>query len=184
MSERSIRFAGSGGQGIALAALLLADGAVRAGMNATQAQSYGPQSRGGASKADVIVSDAPILYPIAARPDVLVALTPEACARYLADLAAGGLVIADRDAIGPGERANLDVHALPIVAEARRVLGVALGANLVSLGVLSALTGLVPPAAIADAIRARRPGGDADRALLAFRAGEALARSAKEAVPM
>lgn len=181
--ERAVRFAGSGGQGIALAALLLADGAVRAGMNATHSQAYGPESRGGASKADVIVADGPIPYPIAARPEVLVALTPEACARYLADLSPGGLALLD-DGARAAERTDIEIVSLPIIAEARRELGTVLGANLIALGALVTLTGLVPLDAVARAVQARRPGGDSERALRAFRSGEALARRVKEVVPM
>jgi 2-oxoglutarate ferredoxin oxidoreductase subunit gamma len=181
--ERAVRFAGSGGQGIALAALLLAEGAVQAGMNATHSQAYGPQSRGGASKADVIIADGPIPYPIAARPDVLVALSDEACARYLKDLLPGGLALLDESIAAP-ERADITIRSLPIVAEARRALGATLGANLVALGAITALAGLVPADAVARAVERRRPGGDPERALRAFHAGEALARSAKEAVPM
>lgn len=181
--ERTVRFAGSGGQGIALAALLLAEGAVEAGMNATHSQAYGPQSRGGASKADVIVADGPIVYPIAARPEVLVALSSEACARYLAELEPGGLALIDSGITAP-ERSDITVRAFPIVSDARRVLGATLGANLVALGALIALTGIVPSDAVAHAVATRRPGGDAERALRAFRAGEALAHRVEEEVGM
>ncbi len=184
MTERSVRFAGSGGQGIALAALLLADGAVRAGANATHAQAYGPESRGGASRADVIVSDGPIVYPIPRRIDALVALTQESCDRYLGDLATGGLLIVDADAVRAPDRADVDAHSLPITATARRVLGATLGANLVALGALLALTDLVPADAIEGALRGRRVGGDPDHALRALHAGLALARRAEEGVPM
>lgn len=181
--ERTVRFAGSGGQGIALAALLLAEGAVEAGMNATHSQAYGPQSRGGASKADVIVAAGDILYPIAARPGVLVALSDEAATRYLADLAPGGLALLDAGIAAP-ERADITVRSLPIVAEARRTLGATLGANLVALGALIALTEIVPSDAVARAVARRRPGGDPERSVRAFRAGEALARRVKEEVRM
>lgn len=183
MSEWSVRFAGSGGQGIALAALLLADGAVRAGMNATHSQAYGPESRGGTSRADVIVADGDIDYPIAARPDALIALTQASCDRFLPDLDPRGVLVRDGDidAVAPS---GIRSYTLPLVAAARRTIGAVLGANLVALGAFAAITERVPMSAIEDAIRARRPGGDVDRALRAFRAGQALARGAEEAVPM
>ncbi len=182
MTTLRVRFAGSGGQGIAVAALLLADAAVRAGLNATHSQAYGPESRGGASKADVIVSDEPIAYPIAARVDALVALTQESCDRYRPDLVAGGLLLVDGDRVAAPEGGC----RLPLVAEARRVIGAALGANLVALGALVALTHAVPDAVVERAIHERPPGGDADRALRAFRAGGKLGSRAageKEVVP-
>ncbi|MDE3112075.1 MAG: 2-oxoacid:acceptor oxidoreductase family protein [Chloroflexota bacterium] len=171
MTELRVRVAGSGGQGIAVAALLFADAAVRAGLHATHSQAYGPESRGGASKADVIVSRAPIAFPIAARIDVLVALTRAALERYRRDLETGGLLLVDRDAAATPDGA---ARVLPLVAEARRVLGAALGANLVALGALVAATNAVPLAAVEEAIRAHPPGGDPERALRALRAGLAL----------
>lgn len=184
MTERQVRFAGAGGQGIALAALLLADGAVHAGMNATHSQAYGPESRGGASKADVIVSDDDIPYPIASRLGALVALTQAASDRYLRDLEDGGLLLVDAERVRPAPRPGVHAVALPILACAKRELGVALGANLVALGALITLADIVPAESIERAIEARRPGGSVERALRAFRAGLALARTAKEAVPM
>lgn len=175
MSEHHVRIAGAGGQGAALAALLLAEAAVRGGRNATHAQAYGPESRGGASRADVIVSDGEIAYPIAGPLDVLVALTPEARARYASDLRPGGLVLMDGERERAAPRADVDQRTLPFAATARRLFGAALGANLVALGALVDLTRLVSPEAVELAIAARRPGGSAERALAAFRAGLRLA---------
>lgn len=185
-AERRIRFAGAGGQGIALAALLLADGAVRAGKNATHSQAYGPESRGGASRADVIVADGAIPYPIAERLDALVVLTQLGCDRYLDELEDGGLLLADAEHVLPAPRPGVHVIAAPILATAKRELGQGLGANLVALGALVELTGIVERDAMEAAIRARRPGGDPERALRAYRAGLALGRlaPAEKAVPM
>jgi 2-oxoglutarate ferredoxin oxidoreductase subunit beta len=167
--EYCIRVAGAGGQGIVLAGLILAEAAVVAGKNATHAQAYGPESRGGSSKADVIVSDAEIDYPYAERADVLVALTQDAVDRHAAQLAPGGFVLVDADRVrGP---AWLPCRALSISGTAERVLGTAVGANLVALGALVALADVVPPDAVRRVIARRRPGGDADRALRAFEAG-------------
>ena len=73
------RLAGSGGQGLILAGLVLAEAAgVYDGREVTMIQSYGPEARGGASKAEVIISDLPIDYPLCTRVDLLLALTQEA----------------------------------------------------------------------------------------------------------
>ncbi len=163
-----LRIAGSGGQGIALAGLLLAEAAVLAGKNATHAQAYGPESRGGASKADVIVSDGEIDFPFARTLDVLVAMTPEATRRYVGDLVPNGLLIVD----GPAyPRDDVRQVALPLTDTARRELGTPLGANLVALGALVASSAVVPADAAERAIETRSPGGSADRALRAFRLG-------------
>lgn len=168
-----LRIAGSGGQGVALAGLLLAEAAVIAGRNATHAQAYGPESRGGASKADVIVSDGEIDFPFARTLDVLVALTPEAVRRYVPDLVAGGLLIVDGT---PAARADVRQVALPLTEAARAELGTTLGANLVALGALVASSAVVPVDAAERAVAARSPGGSTERALRAFRLGLRLAR--------
>ena len=172
-----IRFAGAGGQGIVMAGLLLAEAAVAAGRNATHAQAYGPESRGGASKAEVIISDGDIDFPCADRVDALVALTREAHERYASLLEPGGTLVVDRAQVNVEDGNGFACHALPITATAQRVLGTAMGANLVALGAIVALTGAVPVEAAERAIAARRPGGSLERALAAFRAGLALGSS-------
>jgi len=166
-----IRVAGAGGQGIVMAGLLLAEAAVAAGRNATHAQAYGPESRGGASKAEVIISDGDIDFPCADRVDALVALTQEAHERYASLLEPGGTLVVDRAQVRVEDGNGFACHALPITATAQRVLGTAMGANLVALGAIVALTGAVPVEAAERAIAARRPGGSIERALAAFRAG-------------
>jgi 2-oxoglutarate ferredoxin oxidoreductase subunit gamma len=169
-----VRLAGAGGQGIVLAGLILAEAAVAAGKNATHAQAYGPESRGGASKAEVIVSDGEIEYPYADRADVLLALTPEAWERYGTQVKPGAIAIVDSDRVVVGASANVRCHALPIVAAAQRVLGTGVGANLVALGALVALSDIVPREALEQTVAVRRPGGSVERALALLRAGFAL----------
>ncbi len=166
-----IRLAGAGGQGIVLAGLVLAEAAVAAGRNATHAQAYGPESRGGATKAEVIISDGEIEYPCTDRVDALLALTREAWERYAGQLEPGGLLVVDRDHVGVGGAGGGAVHALPLTATALRVLGTPVGANLVGLGALVGLSGVVPAAALERAVAQRRPGGSTERALAALRAG-------------
>ena len=169
-----VRLVGAGGQGIVLAGLLLAEAAVAEGRNATHAQAYGPESRGGASKAEVIVSDGAIDYPCVGRADVLLALTQEAYDRYAGEVAPGALVLVDADRVAPGRVDGVACHALPITATATRVLGGGVGANLVALGALVALSDVVTGEALERAVAARRPGDSAERALLAVRAGAGL----------
>ena len=177
-NEYQVRLAGAGGQGIVLAGLLLAEAAVAAGKNATHAQAYGPESRGGASKAEVIVSDGEIDYPYAAKVDLLLALTQEAYEQYAAQLKPGGLLVVDRERVTPASTNGGVCHALPITATAQQVLGTTVSANLVALGALIGLSGVVPPEAAEQAVAARKPGGNAEAAVRALRAGFDLARAA------
>ena len=176
--EYQVRLAGEGGQGIVLAGLLLAEAAVAAGRNATHAQAYGPESRGGASKAEVILSDGEIDYPCAGNVDLLLALTQEAYTQYLPQLKPGGILLVDGDRVRAAPADGAVLHALPIFATAQRVLGTTMGANLIALGAIVGLTGAVPPEAAERAVAARRPGGSAEPAVRAFRAGLELVRPA------
>ena len=91
-----IRFSGSGGQGIITAGILLAQAAaIKGGKNAVQSQSYGPEARGGASKAEVIISDDEINYPKIVSPDIVISLTQEAYNKYAVDLKDDAVVIVD-----------------------------------------------------------------------------------------
>ncbi len=174
-----VRLAGAGGQGIGLAGLLLAEAAVMLGRNAAQSQAYGPESRGGASRSDVVIAEGEIAFPKATRLDVLVVLTQEACDRYRGELRPGGLLIVDarRVAVPPGT--PFRVRALPFGEAARRV-GDPLAANLVALGALSALTGVVAPEALERAIDARVGPRYRELNRRALAAGVDLARAAPE----
>ncbi len=142
MSSRyEIRLAGSGGQGLILAGMILAEAAgVYDGKFVCQTQSYGPEARGGASKAEVVISDGEIDYPKAIRPDVLLALNQKSLEAFSSDLKPGGLLLVDADLVqeAPASR----VLALPFTRIARE-LGRAMVANIVALGALAQLTGAV-----------------------------------------
>lgn len=149
-----IRLAGSGGQGIGLAGLLLAEAAVLTGRNAAQSQVYGPESRGGASRSDVVIAEAEIAFPKACRLDALVALTQEAADRYCPDLRVGGLLLVDERLVPRPPVGGWECRSLPIEGTARSVGG-AVAANLVALGALLEVTGVLEPEALEQAIRAR-----------------------------
>ena len=160
MSYRTeIRLSGEGGQGIVLAGVILAEAAaIYDGKNATQTQVYGPESRGGASKAEVIISDEEIDYPKAIAVDVLLALTQAAADKYGQDLKSSGILIVDSSKVpSPPAGAN-QVYRLPILETAKE-LGRAMVANIVSLGAIVALSGVVSREAIEQAILARVPKG-------------------------
>ncbi len=173
-----LRLAGKGGQGIVLAGLLLAEAAILAGKHATHAQTYGPESRGGASKADVIISDGPIDYLWPSELDALVALSQEGWDRNSRQVRHGGLVVVDSENVACPGGVDVEQCAFPITAIAKQRLGTAVGANVVALGVLVALSHVVPVEAAEQAIAARRPGGSAEPSLRAFRAGLDLVETA------
>jgi 2-oxoglutarate ferredoxin oxidoreductase subunit gamma len=169
-----VRLAGSGGQGLILAGIILAEAAgVYDGKFVCQTQSYGPEARGGASKAEVVISDAEIDYPKAIRPDVLLAMNQKSLDAFLADLKPGGLLLVDADLVSefPASRGV----ALPFTRMARD-LGRAMAANIVALGALAALTGAVTLQGLEAAVLARVPKGTEDLNRQALAAGVAAAQ--------
>ena len=174
-SRYEIRLAGSGGQGLILAGIILAEAAgVYDGKFVCQTQSYGPEARGGASKAEVVISDAEIDYPKAIQPDVLLAMNQKSLDAFLADLKPGGLLLVDADLVSefPASRAV----AVPFTRIARD-LGRAMAANIVALGALAKLTGAVTLKSLEAAVLARVPPGTEDLNRQALAAGIAAAQS-------
>ena len=97
---KQLRLSGSGGQGVITAAIIFAEAAVSEGKQAVQSQSYGPEARGGASKAEVIISDNPIYHPKVINPDIVLAMTQQAADKYYGDLDKdNGLLIVDEDLV-------------------------------------------------------------------------------------
>ncbi|MEW6522557.1 MAG: 2-oxoacid:acceptor oxidoreductase family protein [Bacillota bacterium] len=177
MKRTEYRLAGSGGQGMILAGIILAEAVgVHAGRHVVQTQSYGPESRGGASRAEVVISGEPIDYPKVTRPDVLLCLTQEACRRYARDLAPGGLLIVDSTLVKEVPGVDGRVVSVPIARVAREELGREIVANIVALGVINGLTQVVSPAALETAVLARVPRGTADLNRRALARGTELAQ--------
>ena len=176
MAERfEIRLAGSGGQGLILAGIILAEAAgIYDGKFVCQTQSYGPEARGGASKAEVVISDAAIDYPKAIQPDVLLALNQKSLETFSADLKPGGLLLVDADLVKEAPAGR--VLALPFTRIARE-LGRAMVANIVALGALAQLTGAVSLGSLEAAVLARVPKGTEDLNRQALAAGAAAAKA-------
>ena len=163
-----------------LAGLVLAEGAVRAGKNVIQTQSYGPEARGGASRAEVIISDGDIDYPKVVRPDLLLAMSQEAYDRYgpLA-YASGALVLVDQEFVQDFSRERDRVVALPLTSAAAEKIGKALVANMVALGAVMALTRVFPSHHLEAALLSRVPLGSEELNLKAFHLGWEMAEAAR-----
>lgn len=135
-----MRLSGSGGQGVILAAIIFADAALEDGLNAIQTQSYGPEARGGASKAEVIISKAEIKYPKVVKNDVLLALTQKSYDKYIASLDKDGILVVD-ESVNVNEDVPYKIYKLPIIGTAINKIGTHMVANIVSVGVLYAIMG-------------------------------------------
>jgi 2-oxoglutarate ferredoxin oxidoreductase subunit gamma len=173
-SRMEIRLAGEGGQGMILAGIILAEAAaIYDNKNAIQTQSYGPEARGGASKAEVVIAQGEIDHPEVIMADVLVAMSQEACDKYAGNLKKDGLLIVDQERVGrvPSSRAI----KVPITRLAQESSGKSITASVVALGVLVGLTGAVSRDAITKAVAARAPKGTEEMNKVALSAGFAAA---------
>jgi 2-oxoglutarate ferredoxin oxidoreductase subunit gamma len=158
MDERiEVRLSGSGGQGLILAGIILAEAAILDGKNAVQSQSYGPEARGGASRAEVIISNASIDYPKVSKPDIMLALTAEAMIKYKSDLREDGILIIDSSMERPED--SYKILRVPILKTAQEKIGKVIVANIVALGTLALATGLVSKESIEKAVLDRVPKG-------------------------
>lgn len=154
--RKQIRLSGSGGQGVITAAIIYAEAAVAEGKEAVQSQSYGPEARGGASKSEVIIDDGPIYHPHVSVPDVVLAMTQKAADKYYSDLNPEGVLVLDTDLV-PEPPAFKNVIRIPITKLAVEELGKSLFANIVALGALTKIIGLVDLETVKTAVSHRVP---------------------------
>ncbi|MBI5441929.1 MAG: 2-oxoacid:acceptor oxidoreductase family protein [Deltaproteobacteria bacterium] len=149
-----VEFCGLGGQGILLMGGLLGEAAVREGAWVAGSNSYGAQARGSGCRAELVLANEPVDFPHVLRADLLVAMSQEAYELYLPGLAAEGLVVCDRPGVAPasGEaRLHLPVPATATAVERFKSRQVA---NMVLLGAVACVTGLVSRDALLEAVAA------------------------------
>jgi len=147
-----IRLSGTGGQGVIKGAVILAEGALIDGSNATQSQVYGPESRGGSTRAEVNISDKAILFPKVENPNLLLCMSPQAYEKYAKDLVPGGILVLDGDVGAGQEIPGAKVYRCPITEIARENLGSDLSANVVALGVLNGIANMVSRDAMIESL--------------------------------
>ncbi len=180
MSYRyDIRLSGSGGQGLILMGIILAEAiGIYDGKCVAQTQSYGPEARGGSSKAEVVVSNAEIDYPKALKLDLLLAMNQKSCDDYYMDLKPDGILIVDSTFVKqlPTQRA----YQIPFTRIAREKLKREMVANIVALGAISKLAPIVSSKAIEAAVLARVPKGTEKLNRDALKAGVMAAKKVKK----
>lgn len=169
-----ISLSGTGGQGLILAGIILAEAAILDGKQAIQTQSYGPEARGGASKAEVIISEEEIDYPKVLAPDILLVMSQEACNKYAGILKKNGKLLADSTLVREISGREAEVIDLPITRTAREELGNAMFANIIALGALVAATGAVSEESLTKAVLARVPRGTEEKNQKALALGKQL----------
>lgn len=178
MSRFEIRIAGLGGQGIVTAGVMIGRSAsVFGGKNVTLTQSYGPESRGGASKVEVIVSDEKIDYPKVRKPSLVAVMSQEAYRKNIKDLNRDTIVIIDPDMVEEDPSNHIArIYRVPATRIAER-LGKRIVANMVMVGAIIGLTQMVDTSAVEKAVSKYTPRGTEQLNLNAFKNGYDFARN-------
>jgi 2-oxoglutarate ferredoxin oxidoreductase subunit gamma len=159
MSQRHrLVLSGSGGQGVITAAIILAEAAVlHEKRNAVQTQVYGAAARGGATRSDVIISDAVINYPKVSQPNILVCLTQEAYGKYAAIIRPGGVLITDARFVTTQRKVDARQHELPMYASIMEQIGKPIVLNTCVMGAVIGLTGIVGLSSVEKVLEQRLP---------------------------
>ncbi|MCU0631821.1 MAG: 2-oxoacid:ferredoxin oxidoreductase subunit gamma [Methanolinea sp.] len=172
--RHEVRFSGFGGQGIILSAVILGRAAVMYDGNyAVQTQVYGPEARGGASMSAVIIDDQPILYPKVTTPDIFVIMSQEGYEKYGVQAGENAVMILDSSLVHSRPRCRY--VEIPATREAKQTLGRDIVANIIMLGALVKVSGVVGETAIERAILDSVPKGTESLNLKAMKLGFELA---------
>ena len=158
MPVTEIRIAGFGGQGVILSAVVIGKaGCIYQAGYSTMTQNFGPEARGGACSAQVILSDSPVLYPYVTRPDILVVMSQEAYTLFSPQLKDTGTLIIEEDLVRIGELpAGVRVYSIPATRIAEE-LGKKMVLNIVMVGFFGAISQAVDPDALRNAVAASVP---------------------------
>lgn len=171
MANTEIRITGFGGQGVVLSAYIIGHAcAVEGGRHASMIQSFGPEARGSACSATLVVSDHEVLDPYIKRPEILVAMSTEGYEKYADELTDDGTLIHEHDLVHPAPKPGQRVFAIRSTAIAES-LGRRVVQNIVMLGFVAAVTRIVPREQMRQAVEASVPAGTEALNLKAFDAG-------------
>ena len=172
MQLTEVRIAGFGGQGVILSAIVLGKAAsIYQGAFATMTQNFGPEARGGACSAQLVLSGSPVLYPYVTRPDILVVMSQEAYTRLVPELKDGGMLIVEQDLVRVDElKGDIKVFSVPATRLAEE-LGKRMVLNSVMVGFFAAVTHLLEPDAVRKAVADSVPAAFRELNLKAFEKG-------------
>jgi 2-oxoglutarate ferredoxin oxidoreductase subunit gamma len=172
MPVTEIRIAGFGGQGVILSAIVIGKaGCIFQDGYSTMTQSFGPEARGGACSAQVILSDTPVLYPYVSTPDILVVMSQEAYTLFSPQIKGNGILIIEEDLVRIGDLPpGVRVYSIPATRIAEE-LGKKMVLNIVMVGFFAAVSQVVNPDAMRKAVAASVPEAYRDLNLKAFDRG-------------
>jgi 2-oxoglutarate ferredoxin oxidoreductase subunit gamma len=184
MPLTEVRIAGFGGQGVILSAIVLGKAAsIHQGEYATMTQNFGPEARGGACSAQLMLSDTPVLYPYVTHPDVMVVMSQEAYGKFAPELKDGGMLLIERDLVRVTDLpAQTKIYSIPATRLAEE-LGKRMVLNIVMVGFFTAVTQLLEAEAVRKAVADSVPASFRELNLKAFEKGYEYGRAALAAGP-
>jgi len=155
-----MQIAGFGGQGVILAGMTIGRGlTLYDGYHVSLTQSFGPEARGSACSAQLIVSREPVLYPYLSQPHILVAMSQEGYRKFSPNVRPGGLLLIEEDLVRPGALdPGVRLHGVPATRLAEE-LGRKMILNMVMVGFFTAITGLLRPESARRAVAESVPHG-------------------------
>ncbi len=177
MSRQELRLAGSGGQGVILASVILAEAALLSGRHTAQSQAYGPEARGGSCKAETLISDEPIGFTKVQNPTFLMALTQKSLDQYGPKVDENCLVLIDSELKVPEDMKARTMVSLPILDTARTTVGRLQTANIVAVGCINELLGITDPESMEKAVIMHIPKGTETLNMKALQEGRQLAEA-------
>jgi 2-oxoglutarate ferredoxin oxidoreductase subunit gamma len=172
MSTTEIKFGGFGGQGVILAGIIIGRAAsIYNDKFATLTQSFGPEARGSACSAQVIVSDSRITYPYVTRPEIFMAMSQEAYNKFLPETSDDATVLIEEDLVKPKNiKQDMKIYGIPATRVAEE-LGRKMILNIVMVGFFTSVTKLVDYEAVKEAVKVSVPPGTEAMNLRAYERG-------------
>jgi 2-oxoglutarate ferredoxin oxidoreductase subunit gamma len=177
MGPTEIKVGGLGGQGVILGGIIIGKAAALFdGKHSCLTQAFGPEARGSACSAQVVVDENPILYPYVTKPHIMVAMSQDAFKKFSPELRADGTLLIEEELVKPeGLPATVKVYAVPATRIAEE-LGRKMVLNIVMVGFFTAVTGLVSEQAAKEAVQDSVPASTVELNMKAFERGFAYGK--------
>jgi 2-oxoglutarate ferredoxin oxidoreductase subunit gamma len=170
-TKKEIVITGFGGQGIILAGLILGRAAALGDhKESTFVQSYGPESRGGACSAQIVIAEETIHYPYIQNPDILICMSQSGYEKFIDQIKEEGTLLIDQDLVNPSRKVKSNMFSIPATRQAEE-LGQKMMANIIMLGFATAITNFVSLNAARDAVAKSVPKGTEELNIKAFSKG-------------
>lgn len=181
MTRIEVIIGGFGGQGSVLAGAVLGRAAAYDGKKVVQSRSYGAEARGGAARSEVVICNEEIDYPMVIKADALIAMSQLAFDRYITKVKANSTAIVDEDMVKPKQDLweGLKVIKIPATRIASQELKQPMVANMIMLGALVAITGIVTNESLIKSIKESVPKGTEKINIEALRKGRELAEGSR-----